>query len=88
VRVRRTGLPPDQRLDALETDLHDLAARKAQDHATLTGLVDGVREEVQAVPVRLESERKRRLERSLLWEEAGVWIFIAGLIVTTVGAIV
>jgi ketosteroid isomerase-like protein len=41
-----------------------------------------------AVPDQLEKNRKERLARSLGREEAGIWTFIVGLLLTTVGAIV
>lgn len=38
--------------------------------------------------VQLEDQRKQRRRRALDREEAGVWLFILGLAISTVGALV
>jgi len=85
---RRSGLSADERFDALEGELQDLQAKQRQDHDTLQRKIDGLNEAVGTAADRLESERRQRLIRALLREEAGIWIFILGLALTTAGAIV
>ena len=80
-------MPTDERLDKIEGELQDLQAKQAEDHATLEHRIEGVSAEAKAAEERREAERKQRLTRSLDREEAGVWIFIFGLVLTTVGAI-
>jgi hypothetical protein len=63
-------------------------AKQQDDHEALGRRIDGVSDEVKAEADRLERERKQRLTHSLDWEEAGIWTFAFGLILTTVGAIV
>ena len=45
-------------------------------------------EAAKAEAAQHESERKQRLAGSLVWQERGVYIFIGGLIISTVGAVV
>jgi hypothetical protein len=86
--VRRGGTPVDERLDAIEGDIDELRARQREGHEALHSRIDGVSEAAQAADEQREGERLRRLVRSLDREEAGVWIFLAGLAMTMLGAVV
>jgi hypothetical protein len=85
---RRGGLWTEERFDALEDEVQDHRAKQQDEHAALERKIDSVTEAVDATADRLESERKQRLVSALQWEEAGVWTFILGLVITTVGAVV
>lgn len=85
---KRGGLLTDERFDALEDEVQDHRAKQQAEHAALERKIDSVTEAVDATSDRLESARKRRLINALRWEEAGVWMFIFGLAITTAGAIV
>jgi len=83
-RLKRGGLT-EERFDALEDEVQDHRAKQQDEHAALDRKIDLA---VDATSARLESERKQRLVSALRWEEAGVWTFILGLVITTVGATV
>jgi len=84
----RGGLSTAARFDALEREVQDHQAKQQDEHAVLERRIDSVMEVVDAASPQLESERRHRLVSALQWEEAGVWTFILGLLITTVGAIV
>lgn len=86
--VVRKGQPVEKRLDEIELEVQELQAKQEDDREALQRRIDGVSEEVKAEAGRLETERKQRLSRSLLWEEAGIWTFILGVAITTAGATV
>jgi hypothetical protein len=86
--TRRDGMPLEQRLDAIEGDIDDLRAQQREVHEALHRRIDRVSEAVQATDEKRENERLRRLVRSLDREEAGVWIFLAGLALPILGAVV
>lgn len=87
VSLRRGGLATDERLDALEDEVQKHRVKAVQEQAALSRKIDSAREAVVAATDRLESERKARLVRNLNREEGGVWTFIAGLALTTIGAL-
>jgi len=84
---KRGGLSTEERFDALEDEVQDHRAKQQDEHAALDRKIDSVTEAVDATSDRLESERKQRLVNALWWEEAGVWAFLLGLVITTTGAI-
>lgn len=84
----RSGMPVDERLDLIERDINELRAEQRETHEALHRRIDGVGAALEAATERLESERRNRLVRSLDGEEAGVWVFLAGVAMTTVGAVV
>jgi hypothetical protein len=87
LRVKQGGLSVDDRLTALEAEVHEHRAEQRQAIAGLEKKTSSMTDIVQAATMTLEGERKQRLVKALGWEEAGVWTFILGVILTVVGTV-
>lgn len=84
---RRGGLSTEERFDALEDEVQRHRAEQADENRQLERKIEGVEESVEAVSTQLENDRKQRLVRALRSEEAGVYLFILGLAISTAGAL-
>jgi hypothetical protein len=80
LKTDRPELHLDLRMAHLEQGMNEL-------RAILEGRIDQVRGEIESAVSEIESNRLAGLRRSLFWEEVGILMFLAGIVLSVAGAI-